>query len=167
MATDSRDTPPGVKSDPGRKALTAYVRHRLREETTEHGSQIEIARAIGFSHVHVGNVIRDEARGVGDSMARALARYWGTTLAHMEEEAVRWHAARAITQSTPPSARSVSTGTWGESLMWQRELAAAKATRPPRIPELYYDRLAGAVVPDREPTAANIARFAEALFITE
>lgn len=167
MATDRRDIPPSVKTDPSRRALTQYVRHRLREETIEHGSQIEIARAIGFSHVHVGNVVRDESRGVGDMMARALAKYWGMSLAQLEEEAVRWSSAQTQPQGTPPSVRSSSTGTWGESSIWDRELAAAKVTRPARVPERCYDSLAGAVVPGREPTAANIAKFAEALFLTE
>lgn len=164
MATDTRGIPKIVKLNPRKKMLAAYVRHRLREETSQHGAQIEIARATGFSHVHVGNVIRDPGRGVGDDFARALAKHWGLTLAQLEEEAERWSLANAA--APPQSVRSATTGAWGESPVWHRELAAAKATRPPRIPEHVYDRLAGAVVPDREPSAANIAKFAEALFLT-
>lgn len=51
--------------------------------------------------------------------------------------------------------------------MWQRELDAALKMKPAKIAKRHYEQLAFAVIPGREPTAATIARFAEALFLTE
>ncbi len=167
MAKRGRVIPLPMKAGP-RQAISDYVRNRLHDECQVRGKAAEIARTTGLSTAHITNIQKSE-RGVGDDAARALGTYWGLSFAQLEEEAVRWNAAHADRESAPVSI-SGRRGTWGEHPRWEAELAQAKSMRAsvmPHVPERFLVSLAGAVVPDREPTAGLILRLAESLFVTE
>lgn len=167
MAKSRRVIPVTMRADGPRKAISDYIRSRLTEECAVRGKASEIARATHLSTAHITNIQKSE-RGVGDDAARALGTYWGMTFAQLEETAVRWEAAQVGERPPPSSARG--RGTWGENPRWELELALAKSMRASmmsHVPERFLLQLAGAVVPDREPTAALILRLAESLFVTE
>jgi transcriptional regulator with XRE-family HTH domain len=73
-----------------RERIALYVSQRLKRETAEErGRAAEIAEKTGFSTAHIANAKNGKVRGVGDDLARALAKYWEMTHAEFEEEALR------------------------------------------------------------------------------
>lgn len=83
-----------------RAKVSAYVRERLRSETTERGSAARVARATKTTTAHIANVKNDRS-GVGDDFARAIAGYWGMDLSQLEAEALKRPAPPARAKREP------------------------------------------------------------------
>lgn len=153
-----RDSPDDVaRRQDAREAIARYVRHRLSEECREYGAQARIAREIGVSGAHLNNV-RGGSRGVGEDLARALARFWGMSYADLEEVAVEWAEANPA-ETAPASAPRPRR--LGEHAQWAD--AAAKAQEFTGLPPEYFElvsTLQGPVSPASITPAfvANLAK---------
>lgn len=77
-----------------KRAITGYVRERLKKEAEERGKLARIARTIGFDPSTLSNLLAERSDGSEELVTALAEQHWGETREKLLKDAIAWLDAR-------------------------------------------------------------------------